>query len=109
MTGREMDLEKAKRIDIELRRRDLQESIDNSLTRIGHGQSTSKETSPKRSVRYLPDKTWARAFLFFLARERLRHLRDVEKIEVDIAELCNEWKLHPPDVKDLTWISTKKP
>jgi hypothetical protein len=81
-----------------------------TLTRIGYAKTSENKSSCRGIVtEYLRSKTWARAFLFFLARERLRHLQDVEKIERDMADLCNEWGLHPPNVKDLTWISTKKP
>lgn len=115
MTGRGMDPEKAKRIDIELRRRDLQESIDNSLTRIGHGRTLflakdepPGETFVPKHVRFLPNKTWAKIFLYYLGREVLRHKEDIQKIERDIDDLCAEWGLGRPRVKDLRWITTKR-
>jgi hypothetical protein len=96
-----------------------------TLTRIGVGKPIGTASFPRDLIEpkasdnksgcrgivteYLRSKTWARAFLYFLDRERLRHLQDVEKIERDMADLCNEWGLRPPDVKDLKWISTKKP
>jgi len=94
-----------------------------TLTRIGVGKPIGTASFPKdllpkhfgelrprkKGERFLKTKTEARTFLFFLGREALRHQRDIEDIYKDMAELCNEWGLHPPDVKDLTWISTKKP
>jgi hypothetical protein len=93
-----------------------------TLTRIGVGKPLGTKSFPgdlipehfgemrKRNPKekFLKTKTEAQTFLYFLARELLRHLKDVEAIEIDMADLCNEWKLHPPNVTNLTWISTKR-
>jgi hypothetical protein len=88
-----------------------------TLTRIGVGKPIGTTSFPKHfgemrprkpGEKFLKNKSEARTFLFFLGREALRHQRDIENIHKDIADLCNEWGLHPPNVKDLNWISTKR-
>lgn len=46
----------------------------------------------------------ANALAFFLAKERLRHLQDVDNINADLIRLKSAWGIEIPDVDVDTWV-----
>jgi hypothetical protein len=53
---------------------------------------------------YLKSKEEAQAFVYFMEKERKRHLKDVENINRDLSEVINKWDVKIPDVDVKEWV-----
>ena len=55
-------------------------------------------------VQHIETQDQAKALMYFLTKERQRHLHDVCKIDRDRDELAAKWKLEvPTKVADIWW------
>lgn len=58
----------------------------------------------------LENKAEAEAFIYYLAKERNRHKKDVAQIEDDLRSLSDSWDINIPDPDAGIWIdATRKP